>query len=76
MNLKNKNNLNAEEPIQTSRRGFLKALTAGGAAAGLLTMTSTQALANSTTVSVAEAPEKQDGYHETDHIRSYYDSLR
>lgn len=75
MNPKNKNNLKPEESLQTSRRGFLKALTAGGAAAGLLTMTSTQALAASPAPSTAK-PEHKAGYHETDHIRSYYDSLR
>lgn len=56
-----------------NRRSLLKALTIGG--------TATVALA-ATGISAAQATESDvsaksaDGYHETNHIRSYYNSLR
>ncbi|OPX54430.1 hypothetical protein BTE48_14415 [Oceanospirillum multiglobuliferum] len=64
-----------DESLLTSRRGFLKVLTAGGAAAGLLTMASTEVLADAPKLNQPQSKPKA-GYHETDHIRSYYDSLR
>ncbi|QYJ86256.1 twin-arginine translocation signal domain-containing protein [Shewanella mesophila] len=55
------------------RRQLLKAL-AVGSAAGAVATVSGQAMA----ATPASAPESKhgDGYHETDHIRSYYASLR
>lgn len=55
------------------RRQLLKAL-AVGSAAGAVATVSGQALAASP--SVAPTTEKDEGYHETDHVRSYYASLR
>ncbi|GIU14323.1 MULTISPECIES: twin-arginine translocation signal domain-containing protein [Shewanella] len=56
-----------------NRRSLLKALTIGGTASVAIAATG---------VSVAQASETKvstknvDGYHETAHIRSYYNSLR
>ncbi|QLE87662.1 MULTISPECIES: twin-arginine translocation signal domain-containing protein [Shewanella] len=56
-----------------NRRSLLKALTVGGSAGVALAATG---------ISTAQATEKNaaskhaDGYHETAHIRSYYNSLR
>ncbi|MCG9712798.1 twin-arginine translocation signal domain-containing protein [Shewanella insulae] len=56
-----------------NRRSLLKALTIGGTAGVAIAASG---------VSVANATEKKsqekhaDGYHETAHIRSYYNSLR
>jgi len=55
------------------RRQLLKAL-AVGSAAGAVATVSGQALAASPSVEPTTA--KGDGYQETDHIRSYYASLR
>ncbi|QSX33565.1 twin-arginine translocation signal domain-containing protein [Shewanella avicenniae] len=56
-----------------SRRQLLKTL-AIGSAAGAVATVSGQALASTDN---AEVTAKQaDGYRETEHIRSYYDSLR
>lgn len=55
------------------RRQLLKAL-AVGSAAGAVATVSGQALAASP--AVATTTEKSDGYQETDHVRSYYASLR
>lgn len=55
------------------RRQLLKAL-AVGSAAGAVATVSGQALAASP--AVAPTTEKGDGYRETDHVRSYYASLR
>ncbi len=57
-----------------SRRGFLKELAATGGAVVAASVAS-PALAES----VPEAParsDEPDGYHETDHVRSYYDKAR
>ncbi|MBV7316067.1 twin-arginine translocation signal domain-containing protein [Shewanella sp. NIFS-20-20] len=56
-----------------NRRSLLKALTVGSAAGAVIATTG---------VSVAQASEgskvakSEDGYHETAHIRAYYNSLR
>ncbi|QFU24992.1 twin-arginine translocation signal domain-containing protein [Shewanella eurypsychrophilus] len=55
------------------RRQLLKAL-AVGSAAGAVATVSGQALAASADVVPTTA--KNDGYQETDHVRSYYASLR
>jgi len=59
------------------RRQFLKTLTAGGAVAGLAAVTASQAMA-ATSAEVGEkpAPDEKSGYRETDHIRTFYDTLR
>ncbi|EDQ01357.1 twin-arginine translocation signal domain-containing protein [Shewanella benthica] len=55
------------------RRQLLKAIAVGSAAGAVATI-SGQALAASP--AVATTTEKGDGYRETDHVRSYYASLR
>ncbi len=67
---------NKKDLKQAGRRQFLKALTAGGAVAGLAAMTAGQAVAATNDVPAKPAPEDKKGYRETDHIRSYYDTLR
>ncbi|MDF0533431.1 twin-arginine translocation signal domain-containing protein [Shewanella yunxiaonensis] len=56
-----------------SRRQLLKAL-AIGSAAGAVATVSGQAMAAAPEASTE--PKPQDGYRETEHIRSYYDTLR
>lgn len=58
------------------RRRFLKVLTAGSAVAGIAAVSSTQVLAGSPETTAKAAPETGNGYRETDHIRSFYDTLR
>ncbi|WP_299795706.1 formate dehydrogenase [uncultured Shewanella sp.] len=56
-----------------NRRSLLKALTVGGTASVALAATGVSAAqATESNVSTKRA----DGYHETAHIRSYYNSLR
>ena len=55
------------------RRQLLKAIAVGSAAGAVATI-SGQALAASP--AVAPTTEKSEGYQETDHVRSYYASLR
>ncbi|GGI87013.1 Fnr-inducible formate dehydrogenase accessory protein FdhX [Shewanella hanedai] len=56
-----------------NRRSLLKALTIGGTATVALAATGISAVqATESNVSAKSA----DGYHETNHIRSYYNSLR
>ncbi|GGY98959.1 twin-arginine translocation signal domain-containing protein [Shewanella fodinae] len=56
-----------------SRRQLLKAL-AVGSAAGAVATVSGQAMAAAP--QAANEPKPQDGYRETEHVRSYYDTLR
>ncbi|AVV84764.1 twin-arginine translocation signal domain-containing protein [Shewanella putrefaciens] len=63
-----------QQPSDLSRRSLLKALTVGSVAGAAIAATG---------ISVAQANEsstvtekKSNGYHETAHITSYYDSLR
>lgn len=58
------------------RRAFLKTLTAGGAVAGLAAVTASQVMAASPESAQPPLPEEKDGYRETDHIRTFYDTLR
>ena len=64
--------MNKQQP-DLNRRSLLKALTIGGTASVAIAATG---------VSVAQASETKvssnndNGYHETAHIRSYYNSLR
>ncbi|SDI30812.1 MULTISPECIES: twin-arginine translocation signal domain-containing protein [Ferrimonas] len=58
---------------QQTRRAFLKNLGLGTAAAtAAAAVTSTQAVA----ATPAHSDEKPSGYRESDHVRSYYASLR
>lgn len=56
-----------------SRRQLLKSLALGGAAGAVATV-SGQALA--ATDKAETAVKQADGYRETEHVRSYYDTLR
>lgn len=56
-----------------NRRSLLKALTIGGTA-GVAIAASGVSVANAT--EKKSSVENTDGYHETAHIRSYYNSLR
>ncbi|BCV68418.1 twin-arginine translocation signal domain-containing protein [Shewanella carassii] len=56
-----------------NRRSLLKAITIGSAAGAAIAATGVSAAQASETV---EAKSENTGYHETAHIRSYYNSLR
>ena len=59
------------------RRQFLRTLAAGGAVAGIAAVTAAQATAATTPeVTAKPAPTEKSGYRETDHIRTFYDTLR
>lgn len=64
-----------QSTTQVSRRGFLKgAATAGGAAAVSAIVSGT---AQATPITAAQAATDQHlGYHETQHIRTYYHKAR
>ncbi|WP_086481971.1 twin-arginine translocation signal domain-containing protein [Oceanospirillum sanctuarii] len=77
------NNKVTSPPDQTEglqhagRRQFLRTLATGGAVAGIAAVTASQAMAATTPeVGVKPAPEEKSGYRETDHIRTFYDTLR
>ena len=62
----------------TDRRSFLKGVAAAGGATALTTLFASRLLADD---SAGTATRKSDvmasrGYHETDHIRDYYRTLR
>lgn len=67
---------NKKDLKQAGRRQFLKAITAGGAVAGLAAVTASKAIAATEGESVKPVVKEENGYRETDHIRSYYDTLR
>jgi hypothetical protein len=58
----------------TGRRGFLKKLGLAGTAAGAVAVAGTA----QAKVTTAESGEKQEGsgYKETEHVRSFYETLR
>lgn len=56
-----------------NRRSFLKALTLGSAAGAVIAATHTVQAQEGNTGHQAKS---ENGYHETAHIRSYYNSLR
>lgn len=67
----------AEQLQHAGRRQFLKTLTVGGAVAGIAAVTATQAMAaTSSDAGEKPAPDEKSGYRETDHIRTFYDTLR
>jgi hypothetical protein len=57
------------------RRTFLKKLAAAGGATAAVAMSGRAAVA-SPEQGTASEPDRQKGYHETPHIRSYYRSAR
>ncbi|WP_417594808.1 twin-arginine translocation signal domain-containing protein [Oceanospirillum sp.] len=77
------NNKVTSPPDQTDglqhagRRQFLKTLATGSAVAGVAAVTASQAIAAaSPDTDQQPATEEQNGYRETDHIRTFYDTLR
>ena len=62
----------------TDRRRFLKGVAAAGGAAALPSFFTTQLIANDTGGTAARKSDvmASRGYHETDHIRDYYRTLR
>ncbi|WP_394250954.1 twin-arginine translocation signal domain-containing protein [Vibrio profundi] len=63
------------EKVNTSRRGLLKGLSTAAVAGAVVAGTTKVASAAEPEVSVSNQDKKTDGYHETQHIRDYYDSL-
>ena len=62
------------KPIPSSRRGFLRRIALLGGAGGLATL-AVNAATTTETASAADAEvptTAKRGYHETDHIRTYY----
>lgn len=68
------NNKPTTDQISSSRRQFLRGA-AAVSAVGLATSVG-QSVAAETPVPVTQPVEAEQGYHETDHIRSYYASCR
>ncbi|MCK6264985.1 twin-arginine translocation signal domain-containing protein [Vibrio sp. ZSDE26] len=70
MNNKNKSD---NGKVDTSRRDLLKGITTAAVVGSVVAGTSTAVSAKE---EIAVKPEKAtDGYHETQHIRDYYESL-
>lgn len=63
-----------QQPSDLSRRSLLKALTVGSVAGAAIAVTGMSAAQASESSKVTK--EEPQGYHETAHIISYYDSLR
>lgn len=61
--------------VQEGRREFLKGVAVVGGAATLATI-SKSAAARVETKEVGSAPKQSKGYHETPHIRAYYETAR
>ena len=62
----------------TDRRSFLKGVAAAGGATALTTLFSARLIADDSSGTAARKSEvmASRGYHETDHIRDYYRTLR
>ncbi|QXO18726.1 MULTISPECIES: twin-arginine translocation signal domain-containing protein [Vibrio] len=63
-----------QKDINQSRRDLLKGLGTAAVAGAVVTGVSQQAIASETPVQ-ANKNELKKGYHETQHIRDYYDTL-
>lgn len=66
--------MSQDKKPDTGRRGFLKKLGLAGTAAGAVALTGTA----QAKVTTAESGEKQEGsgYKKTEHVSSYYETLR
>lgn len=66
--------MSQQKKPDTGRRGFLKTLGLAGTAVGAVAVAGTV----QAKVTTAESGEKQEGsgYQETEHVRSYYKTLR
>jgi len=65
--------------IAAARRRFLKGVAAGGGATALTSVFASRLFAvnaGGTAARKGEQPAPSRGYHETDHIREYYRTLR
>lgn len=62
-----------QQPINTSRRDMLKTLAGTAVAGTVLASVGQQVVAAETPID--SQPKLQKGYHETQHIRDYYDTL-
>lgn len=62
------------EKVNSSRRDLLKGL-GTAAVAGAVVAGTTKVAAAEIDAPVSKADKKTEGYHETQHIRDYYDSL-
>ncbi|MBW3697856.1 twin-arginine translocation signal domain-containing protein [Vibrio sp. T187] len=62
------------EKVNTSRRDLLKGLSTAAVAGAVVAGTTKVASANEPSAQISEDTKEQ-GYHETQHIRDYYDSL-
>ncbi|WGV99029.1 twin-arginine translocation signal domain-containing protein [Vibrio sp. YMD68] len=67
------NNKKDTETLDTGRRDLLKGLTTAAVAGAVVTGVSTKVSAEETVLIPQQ--KETDGYHETQHIRDYYDSL-
>ncbi|WP_028468913.1 twin-arginine translocation signal domain-containing protein [Neptunomonas japonica] len=65
--------MSQQEKPDTGRRGFLKTLGLAGTAVGAVAVTGT---VNAQVTAETEEETKSSGYQETEHVRSYYDTLR
>ncbi len=66
--------MESNKELNISRRNLLKGLTTATVASAVTAATTTTATA-SETVKAAEKSPAQQGYHETQHILDYYDTL-
>ncbi|NAW67970.1 transcriptional initiation protein Tat [Vibrio sp. V27_P1S3P104] len=63
----------AQQPINTSRREMLKSLASAAVAGGVITSVGQSAIAAEP--QPESEPKLKKGYHETQHIRDYYETL-
>jgi hypothetical protein len=63
------------KPLQSSRRGFLRqiALLGGAGSLGTLAVNAVTATGTAPVAATEAGPPAKRGYHETDHIRTYYE---
>ncbi|MGF1694209.1 twin-arginine translocation signal domain-containing protein [Vibrio lamellibrachiae] len=62
-----------KDTVDTSRRDLIKGMTTAAVVGAVVAGTSTAASAKEEVIT--EPQSTTDGYHETQHIRDYYDSL-
>ena len=65
--------MSQQEKPDTGRRGFLKTLGLAGTAVSAIAVTGT---VNAQVTTETKEETKSSGYQKTEHVRSYYDTLR